>query len=143
MGEPNPYAVELVDERSCLWNEVDVPLSERGVRFSWLFNFVRAIYWQLEQPVQEQLRLRDELRKWEYHKEHSLIYSDLPTPDRLKGVTLYGPEPKFDGLTIHELVAQHIIPLTKAIHAPLTHAFHPLIVGNPACFYRTHGQTKC
>ena len=134
MGGPNPYAVELVDEQSCRWNEGDVPLSERGVRFSWLCNFVRGIYWQLEQPVQEQSRLRDELRAWEHHKEHSWIYSDQPTPDHLKGATLSGPELKFDGLTIHELVGQHIVPLTAAIHAPLYARVPPSDRGKPGVF---------
>ena len=134
MGGPNPYAVELVDEQSCRWNEGDVPLSDRGVRFSWLCNFVRGIYWQLEQPVQEQSRLRDELRAWEHHKEHSWIYSDQPTPDHLKGATLSGPELKFDGLTIHELVGQHIVPLTAAIHAPLYARVPPSDRGKPGVF---------
>jgi hypothetical protein len=117
MPEPNPYAAELIDEQSCRWNEADVPLPERGVRFSWLCNFIRSIYWERNQPVREQLELRESVRKWEKHAQWSM--DDLPTPDAYKGIDLSRPEPEFYDATIHDLVAQYIVPLTQAIRAPL------------------------
>jgi hypothetical protein len=41
---PDPHSVELMDERSCRWNEIDVPLSERGVRFSWLYSALLPVW---------------------------------------------------------------------------------------------------
>ncbi len=117
MPDPNPYSVELIDAQSCRWNEVDIPLPERGVRFSWVCNFVRSIYWQRNELVREQLRLRENFRKWEEHARWSM--DDLPTPDEYKGIGLDGPKPKFYEATVHELVAEHIVPLTRAIRAPL------------------------
>jgi hypothetical protein len=129
---PDPYAVELIDEQSCLWNEVDVPLPERGVRFSWLCNFVRSIYWQRNEPVREQLRLREQARLWKDCERQHL--GNLSTPDALKAVRLNGPEPKFYEATVHNLVAEHIVPLTKAIRAPLYARVPPSDRGKPEVF---------
>ncbi len=131
MPDANPYAAELIDEQSCRWNEVDVPLPERGVRFSWLCNFVRSIYWQRNEPVREQLRLREQARQWQVYARH--YRGNLPTPDEYKEV-LYGPEPTFYDATIHDLVAEHIVPLTQTIRAPLYARVPPSDRGKPEVF---------
>jgi hypothetical protein len=132
MLEPNPYTAQLIDEQSCRWNEADVPLPERGVRFSWLCNFIRSICWEQNEPVREQLRLRESVRKWEEHARWSM--DDLPTPDAYKGIDLSGPEPRFYDATIHDLVAQYIVPLTKAIQGPLYARVPPSDRGKPEVF---------
>jgi hypothetical protein len=129
--DPNPCAVELVDEASCRWHEADVPLPERGVRFDWLCNFVRSIYWQRNEPVRKQLELREQARQWEDYARH--YPGDLPTPDAIKGV-LDGPEPKFYCATVHDLVTEHIVPLTQRIRAPLYARVPPSDRGKPAVF---------
>jgi hypothetical protein len=131
MPDRNPYAVELVDEQSCRWNEADVPLPERGVRFSWLCDFVRSIYWQRNEPVRKQLRLQEEARQYEDYARH--YPGNLPTFEELRGVRL-DPDPKFYEATIHELVAEHIVPLTKAIRAPLYARVPPSDRGKPEVF---------
>jgi hypothetical protein len=132
MPDPSPYAVELTDERLTHWNEADVPLTERGVRFSWLCNFVKSFYWERNEPVREQLRLRERARQWNDYARH--YPGDLPIPDALKGIQLDGPEPQFYQATIHDFVAEHIIPLTQAIGGPLYARVPPSDRGKPEMF---------
>jgi len=42
---PNPQIAPLLNARSISWHERDIPLQQRGVRLSWLIEFVRSIYW--------------------------------------------------------------------------------------------------
>ncbi len=114
--ETNPYAVvELIDERSCRWSENDVPLAERGVRFSWLYNFVGSICWRYNEPVRQHAQWLQERLQWE---ERDRVYPQPALPDYLQNIDVYNP-PRPRELTIHELVSQHIVPLTEAIRAPL------------------------
>lgn len=133
----NPFAVDLLDERSCHWNEADVPLAERGVRFSWLRNFVMSIYWQRYQLAQD-------VKYWSGRK--AKYFTEVPTYDelsikwreintRLKELGIRLDEPNaFYETTIHELVALYIVPLTKTIRAPLYALVPPSDRGKPEVF---------
>jgi hypothetical protein len=131
MPDTNPFAVELLEEQSCSWQEADVPLPERGVRFSWLCNFVRSIYWQKNQVVEEQKELQKAALAWEEHARWSM--DDLPTPDIYKGLDLERPVPAYDA-TIGDLVAERVLPLTNTIRAPLYARIPPSDRGKPEVF---------
>ena len=59
-GDTNTSEWGLLDEQSISWRERDVPLHERGVRLSWLIQFVESIYGTANDPLlssyQDQLK---------------------------------------------------------------------------------------
>jgi hypothetical protein len=129
--ESNPYAaVELMDERSCRWNEADVPLPERGVRFSWLRDFVGSICWRHNESVRQARHWLEERLQWE---ERDRWYPQPPMPSHLQQVDPCRPA-EFSQLTVHELVAQHIVPLTEAIRGPLYARVPPSDRAKPEVF---------
>jgi hypothetical protein len=132
-SDSSPYApVELVDEQSCRWNEADVPLAERGVRFTWLLDFVGSICWRQNEAVRQRLRWEEEARLWDEHEKHSLTPMP-PKPAHLDHTNFLRPV-EFYEPTVHELVARHIIPLTNAIRAPLYARIPSCHRGKPGVF---------
>jgi hypothetical protein len=130
MSEPDPYAVELLDEQSCRWSEADVPLPERGVRLAWLCNFVRSLYWRRNAPVRQAREWLKQKLAWE---ERDKCYPQPPLPDHIQQVDSYQPA-EFLQFDIHQLVAQHIAPLTQSIRAPLYARVPPSDRGKPEVF---------
>lgn len=113
-----PPAVEecLLPVKDCSWAEGDVPLDERGVRFSWLYDFVARIDSMI---VHMWTRFRSTQR--------AAIYG--PWDIRSSPMPQY-PE---ELLTTRQLVSYFVIPLTRAIRAPLyarvplEHRGHPSV----------------
>jgi len=87
---------------ACSWSEDDVPLGHRGVRFSWLYDFVAKI----DSAIADM---------WNHFRstQRAAMYGpwDIPWPDQ----PVY-PE---ELLTTRQLVAELIVPMTSAIRAPL------------------------
>src|SRR5262249_13207507 len=60
---PNPHSAPLLDPNAVSWHERDVALQDRGVRLTWLIDFVQSIYWNHNEPLQRLRRTR--LRAYE------------------------------------------------------------------------------
>lgn len=52
----NPHAVPILAVEPGTWRETEIPLSERGIRLDWLLNYVKAIYWSVNEPRKQQYR---------------------------------------------------------------------------------------
>jgi hypothetical protein len=87
---------------ACSWSEADSPLSQRGVRFSWLYDFVATI----DSSIAEMWnRFRSTQKAATYGPW------DIPWPDQ--------PNYPEDLVTTRQLVSEFIVPLTRSIRAPL------------------------
>jgi hypothetical protein len=94
----------------CTWDERDVPLVQRGVRFGWLYNFLDDLVHEANAFFE---RMWDEYRS----ADRAAMYGpwNIPTPE----VPPYR-EDAAEGLRItRNLVSDIIVPITASIGAPL------------------------
>jgi hypothetical protein len=130
--EVNPYAVTLLNAGAISWRETDVPLHARGVRFGWLMNFVRSLYWEVNAPRQK--RHQEQLvaaEQAEYQRRAALYgpWDNIPEPD-----PVHVDEFELFELTTRDLVARHIVPVTSSAAAPLYALVPPSERGRPGVF---------
>jgi hypothetical protein len=127
-----PNVELLVDEQSCSWRERDVDLRDRGIRLSWLTSFVESIYRNANEPLLN--TYRDQLSKYDraVAQQKASLYGPW---DNIPWVAAIHPEePKLLELTTHALVAEHVIPLTQSLKAPLYARVPPSHRGKPTVF---------
>jgi hypothetical protein len=125
-----PAVVECAEEyllpiEASAWHEDDVPLDQRGVRFSWLYDFVAKVWTKLDAFT---------AREWAQHRstEKAAMYGpwDIPWPEQ----PAY-PEDLVENLrTTRQLVSNLIVPLTRPLNAPLYARVPPEHRGRPSVF---------
>lgn len=112
----------------CSWREDDVPLAERGVRISWLYDFVISIYSAIDGLWGEYYTA------YEIAKNNDRFASDRNpnySPEDIK----WPDQPVYSRpLTTSQLVSLFIVPLTSHIKAPLYARIPPEHRGCPSKF---------
>lgn len=133
MSQLYPFLLPI---ESCSWREDDVPLVERGVRVSWLYDFIISIYSSIN-------------GMW---REYDLAYKNAENNDRFSSDRNpnYRPEdikwpnrPDYSQpLTTNQLKSQFIVPLTSPIKAPL-YARIPLEHRGQPTKFISHTWSSC
>ena len=107
------------------WHESDVPLGQRGVRFSWLYDFVAKVWENLDAFI---------AAEWaKYHSvEKAAMYGpwDIPEPE----LPAYSRHMIENLQTTRQFVSNLIAPLTRPISAPLYARVPPEHRGVPSVF---------
>ena len=107
------------------WHESDVPVGQRGVRFSWLYDFVAKVWENLDAFI---------AAEWaKYHSaEKAAMYGpwDIPEPE----LPAYSRHMIENLQTTRQFVSNLIAPLTRPISAPLYARVPPEHRGVPSVF---------
>lgn len=113
----------LLPAEECSWDEDEIPLQERGVRFRWLYYFLANI---IEKAADHVEALWDRFRS----AEKAALSLDAPEP----ATPLHSEHFLSDLGITRALVAELIVPLTQSIGAPLYARVPPAHRGRPSAF---------
>lgn len=91
----------LLPTSACAWDESDVPLGNRGVRFRWLYEFIAAI----------DRNVGEEWRRYHSQERAALHFDHVPEPVR--------PVHPEERLTTRYFIGQFVVPMTRELLAPL------------------------
>jgi hypothetical protein len=132
-GDTPSYSHLLLDEQSCSWQERDVPLSERGIRLSWLYNFIDSV---LYRDALDDYQRNYKSRMAEYERALAQQKAYLYGPwDNIPWIDATPPrEPVLLQLTTRQFVNQYVIRLTEQLQAPLYARVPTSQRGKPTAF---------
>jgi len=91
----------LLPEEDCSWVENDVPLSDRGVRVDWLYDFLRKV----------DRHLQDEWERFDNQARATLYFDYVPEPATPQFIRDQEITPAF-------LIPNLILPLTRKLKSP-------------------------
>jgi hypothetical protein len=124
----------LVPLEAISWNEEDVPLGQRGVRFSWLYDFVAKIWNGVDTVVADM---------WNQYRsnEKAAMFGpwNIPSPEN----PLYSEDLVESLRTTRQLVSNLIVPVTSPIKAPLYARVPKEHRGRPSVFLSHTWNSSC
>lgn len=118
----------LLDPADSSWHESEVPLASRGVKLSWICDYVYSFYLPHLERQRRQLRAAEAA---ESQRKASLwdMSGRIPEPDPvvIDDLTVHQ-------MTTHELVGRHVLPATQTLLAPLYARVPHDMRGRPTVF---------